>query len=271
MLGLVSYSDVGSLIRKGRYQKAIKVLRRGLEERPGDLHLRQRLVDVLSLDGKQDEALEILEDLAKEFAQAGFDAKALAMVKKMDRIAPGSADGDHRVAELIRERSEPRVFFALPGDASNNAPKSAARELLTFNAMPLFESMTSEQLFAVLRGLTLTSYEPGEVVFSEGEEGDRLYVVASGAVRVYVRDLEGRNQQVRVIEQGDFFGEISLLEHTPRSATLIAADHCELLELDRRTLADLVVDFPGVPKLIEEAAARRIESREELDARGAAG
>lgn len=102
---------------------------------------------------------------------------------------------------------------------------------------------------------------------TEGEPGDSLFLLTQGAVRTYVKNRDGRNVEVRLMEEGEFFGEISLLSGKARTATITAAGPCELLELDRRALEDISRRHPRVRTVIGEFYAKRADSQSERDAR----
>ncbi len=266
--------DVGILINRKRYTKAAKVLREQLAQRPDDVHLRQRLADVLVLDGDPAGGLDILDGMVDEFAEAGFDAKAIAILKKMQRIEPERREIEKKLAGLIKRRDREvwdrigsmEIPETPPDETDDNAVDA---NLSTFHRSPLFSTFSAEELLAVIRGLSLLTFEAGEIIVSENEPGDSLFVVASGSVRIYARDGAGHNNQVRMLEQGKFFGEISLLSGKPRSASVTAATPTELLELDRKTLDNIAEQQPQVPKIIQEVFDRRTMSPEELKARGA--
>ena len=63
----------------------------------------------------------------------------------------------------------------------------------------------------------------GEVVYREGDLGTEMYVVQSGAIRIF-RDIGGVKQELSIMEKGDFFGEIAVLEGLPRTASAEALD-----------------------------------------------
>ena len=273
--------DVGILINKKKYRRAVKVLRQQLAERPDNLHLRQRLADVLVLAGDGDGALEILDKMVDEFAEDGFDAKAIAVLKKMQRIDPDRREIEQKLTGLIKRRDRgiwERVGNAeIPESAFMNAPEIAATgldssvadaKLPAFQRSPLFATFSSDELLAVIRGLDLLTFEPGEIIVSESEAGDSLFVIAGGSVRVYVRGSGGSNNQIRMLEEGEFFGEISLLSGQPRTATITAATPAEVLVLDRRALDSIVVQHPQVPQIIKDVSASRAMSPEEVEARG---
>jgi CRP-like cAMP-binding protein len=77
----------------------------------------------------------------------------------------------------------------------------------------------------------MVSFEPGARVFSEGEQGKTMYIVQSGAVRL-LREVEGESQTLGVLEKGDFFGEMSILEGLPRTFAAEAAEAAQLIEIN---------------------------------------
>jgi hypothetical protein len=117
---------------------------------------------------------------------------------------------------------------------------------------PLFRDFSAEELAEVIRGMKLRTFEPGEILVSEGEPGRSLFVLTRGRVRAFVRDAEGRQVEVRQLEEGDFFGEAAVLTGQRRSATLTAAAECETLELDRATLDDIARRHPRVWDVLTE-------------------
>lgn len=271
--------DVGILINKKKYPKAIKVLREQLAQRPDNVHLRQRLADVLVMAGDGDEALKILDNMVDEFAEKGFDAKAIAVLKKMQRIDPDRRAIEEKLTGLIKRRDRgvwerlgnatiPDSVVKMKAVSPDAATAKLDSKLPVVQRSPLFATFSADELLAVIRGLSLLTFEPGEIIVSESEPGDSLFVVAGGSVRIYVRGSKGGNKQIRMLGEGEFFGEISLLSGQPRTATITAATPTEILELDRRTLDSIVGQHPQVPKTIKEVSASRAMSQEEVEARG---
>jgi len=105
------------------------------------------------------------------------------------------------------------------------------------------------------------SRQAGDIIVSEGEAGEGLFVLAAGAVKVMVRDGLGRSGTVCRLEEGAFFGEIAALSGAPRSATVVAAGPCEVLELDRKALDEVAARHPRVRQLLERAYAARTSDR----------
>ena len=122
----------------------------------------------------------------------------------------------------------------------------------------------------------LHRFEAGSVIFREGDLGSEMYIIQRGHVRISLK-VGGRERELAVLEKGDFFGEIALLDESPaRSATATAIDDVEVLELTSRDLDQILRRKPDIAvrmmtKLSERLreANRRFEefgSREELSA-----
>ncbi len=84
------------------------------------------------------------------------------------------------------------------------------------------------------------TYRTGATIFSEGEPGDKFYLILEGAVRIS-RFVPGMGEEaLAVVRPGNFFGEMSLIDEAPRSATAVCHDKCRLFVVNRRDLEDLL-------------------------------
>ena len=104
-----------------------------------------------------------------------------------------------------------------------------------------------------------TVYAPGQPIVCEGEPGDCMYVVQSGRVEVVKATPDGE-ERVRVLADGDFFGEMSIFEHEARSATVRALGEARVLKVDKRTLLRRMKEDPTLAFNILETMSRRIRS-----------
>jgi hypothetical protein len=102
--------DVVTLITEKKYVRAIEVLRAQMKKRRASTTLRKQLADVLVLAGKKSEAIEVLLPLSDQFAREGFAAKAVSILKKIQKIDPGRRDVDERLARLIEEKQREAVL-----------------------------------------------------------------------------------------------------------------------------------------------------------------
>jgi CRP-like cAMP-binding protein len=133
---------------------------------------------------------------------------------------------------------------------------------------PLFSDFSAGELIAIMGGLELLTFDAGDIIITEGEPGRSLFVVSSGRVKAFVRNPAGRHVQVRAMDEGSFFGEISILEGGPRTATVTAATRVDLLELDRETLDGITARYPRVLQVLEAFYRERAGSADEAVVRG---
>ena len=109
MLGFGSAQAAGlsELIAKKRYPKAIEVLREQLKGRRRDPRVRRQLADVLAMAGRPKEAVPILLELAEDLALAGAAGKAIAILKRAQRLGPGQPEVEEQLAYLINQQKAP--------------------------------------------------------------------------------------------------------------------------------------------------------------------
>ncbi len=103
--------DVVSLIAAKKYGRAVEVLKAQLRRRGANPSLRMQLADVLLLADKKKEAVALLLPLADQYANEGFAAKAVSVLKKVQKIDPGRRDVDSRLARLIEEKQREAVVM----------------------------------------------------------------------------------------------------------------------------------------------------------------
>jgi CRP/FNR family transcriptional regulator, cyclic AMP receptor protein len=110
----------------------------------------------------------------------------------------------------------------------------------------LFTGLGAESLAAIGRTLRKRHFRRGEVLFHEGDPGDTLFIVASGAVKVVVPSEEGEEAILATLRRGDFLGELALLDGAPRSAGAVALEATDVLALPRDRFAALVASEPAI-------------------------
>ncbi len=94
--------------------------------------------------------------------------------------------------------------------------------------------------------LKLRVFEAGERIFEQGERGDAMFIIRSGRVKIYSRGEGGKELTLNVYEEGDFFGEFSLIDGEPRSASAAAVERTEALVLQHQDLISLLGDHPEI-------------------------
>jgi CRP-like cAMP-binding protein len=125
----------------------------------------------------------------------------------------------------------------------------------------LFENQPAEVIRAVLVQGQLLEYGPGEIVFRQGDEGDRLYVVKSGVLEVLSTPSDAAEPvPVAYLGTGEVLGELALLTGSTRSATVRSPEHAELFAVDKTVFFDLMDTLPAFSRNLCVVLARRLET-----------
>ena len=127
------------------------------------------------------------------------------------------------------------------------------RDVRLLRAVPMFEPLSAPVIERLAHGAIHVSVPAGAAIVSEGEPGDRLYLLAEGSADVIVGGRE-----VRVLGSGEVFGEIALLRDVPRTATVRARAAVELLAVDRAPFLEALTGQARSRRLAGEVAAGRL-------------
>jgi CRP/FNR family cyclic AMP-dependent transcriptional regulator len=109
----------------------------------------------------------------------------------------------------------------------------ASVSTLLLRNVPLFAVLPEAQLSLLTRVVGRKSYPRSSTIIADGDPTDALYIVISGRLKVMMSDDEGRDVFLAILGQGEFFGDMGLVDDAPRSATVIAIEPCELLTIAR--------------------------------------
>lgn len=144
------------------------------------------------------------------------------------------------------------------------APDARAQAGAMLRREPLFGCLSDEQIDGLLRESEVNNFGRGEAVIEEGTNGDSMFVLLRGAAQVSV-NKNGSLIRVGVLRQGDCFGEMSLLTGEPRTATVRAENDCEVLEISKPVMGELLRNAPGcLNQLSKLLAQRKLETEGRL-------
>jgi len=135
------------------------------------------------------------------------------------------------------------------------------------NEISIFAGLSDVQLHKLFQLLRKTSYKAGEKVFEEGEEPSHIYIVQSGSVKLVV-NAEDTPLELIVFEEGQCFGETSVIGIQPHAATAVCVEDTELIVLSRNTLLSLYKSdlelFSTLILNIAREACRRLAKTDEI-------
>ncbi len=125
-------------------------------------------------------------------------------------------------------------------------------------AAGLFRGVEPEAAEALASSLTESDYSRGETVFVEGEQGDTLFIVLSGKIKIGRRATDGRENMLSVMGPSDMFGELSLFDPGPRTATATVLTDARLASLAHSSLRPWINDRPEIAEQLLRVLARRL-------------
>lgn len=128
---------------------------------------------------------------------------------------------------------------------------------------PLFATMEDADTRSLLASMKKIELSRGDVLFDEGQPGDRLYVIREGKIKLGRRSGDGRENLLAVLGPGEMFGELSLFDPGPRSLGASAVSDSVLYELEHGALIAALEENPGVAKHLLTALARRLRRTNE--------
>ena len=134
----------------------------------------------------------------------------------------------------------------------------------TLAEVDLFEHLNDDDCATLAQVIDVRRLAAGETLFKAGEPGESLYVVREGEVELYIKDTAGQRIPLAIVGRGEVFGELALLDRSPRTATAVAMAESELLELDRDDLLLLFKTSPAAALRLLAAMGRMTRKADEL-------
>jgi len=124
--------------------------------------------------------------------------------------------------------------------------KEESATVLTLKQVPIFHDFSNREFRDIEKLIHQRTYKPQDYVFKRQAPGEGMYILLSGKVEIFANDAQGVRNVFAVLGEGDFFGEMSLLDAEPRSASAIAIDHTVLLGFFRSDLMSLLDRNPDL-------------------------
>lgn len=224
------------------HQKRMKVrFRLGPEHRP--TRVVQLVKDSLSapLDG-------IADDPAPQCFISEFQANHVEYIVSVSITKPGQEEIiiSCLLGRISYSLSRAGILVASVPKASElrpapvDADEKRAAEIKVIRRIPIWSLLNDDELAILADRMKHVIFGPNESIVRQGEEGDSMFVLLRGSVSVVLNDGHGRMEQVATLGPGGFFGEMSLMTGDKRTATVIAVEEVESVELQKDSVADIL-------------------------------
>jgi CRP-like cAMP-binding protein len=138
------------------------------------------------------------------------------------------------------------------------ASTKAAEIVELLGRVPVFSTLEQDDLERIAQLAVPRSFEPGQIVFREGDASDTCYVVRSGRARAIREHADGRTITLATFGSGDIFGELAMFEDELRSATVEAVQHTSVVAVLGPDMRRLMVEHPGIAMRLVVALGRRL-------------
>src|SRR5687768_16587941 len=130
--------------------------------------------------------------------------------------------------------------------------------------VPLFQRLSTDERGDLERVMERHTFAAGDQILSIGEPGDSLYIVGTGSVELFVKDDSGSKIVLTVCSPGEVFGELSLFDGGPRTASALALEEATLLVLDRDDLLAFLKQHPAASLDLLTTMGQRIRTTDAI-------
>ncbi len=227
-------------LSRGEWRKALECFQHHCAQEPEDLRSRLKVAELLERLGQKKEAVQGYRKVAEAYAQDGFLLQAISINKMVLRIDPLAKEVNDRLAQLYAERA------------------NEMKPIRPFPRIPLFSDLNEQELQALLPHLQSKTFPKGSCICREGERGDSLFVITRGEVAIIRQAPKGEEVWIRNLKDGDLFGEFGYFVDQKRHATVKAITECEVLEIYRTELNEIMQIHPRLNEVLQNLFKERI-------------
>jgi hypothetical protein len=269
MLGALSDSGVVSDLlerlsssdQEGRDQ-AVELL-----ENIGDPALLKLLLPLIEADQEEHPEAEggvVLEEVLGELVAAPdpwtqmaavWTAAALGQRRLLDQPRPPGKPLAPQAGELVEQLLAQRGEKAM---SAADQPLTTMDKITFLKGSALFAALPLEELYHIALSMQEESLHQGAVVIKEGTRGDKMYIVVSGSLEVR---KAGADAPIALLAEKQVFGDMSLLDDEPRSASVVAVGEVHLLSLQRRDLERILRRYSSIAFTMMRLLSRRLREQ----------
>ncbi|KAA9012555.1 Crp/Fnr family transcriptional regulator [Niallia endozanthoxylica] len=133
--------------------------------------------------------------------------------------------------------------------------------------VPIFNHLENEQMNEVMTTARSSSYKRGEMIYKAGEQSDSLYIVSKGKIKIYRLSESGKEQLVRILNPGDFTGELALFNEGVHESYAEAIIDTQVCMIRRSDLQEFLLKYPSISLKILSEFSSRLEQSEKQTTR----
>ena len=177
----------------------------------------------------------------------------------------------YRELEVKTTREKAWEFIRSPGNLNKITPDDLSFEIIsdlpmalqtdlkvymrvkTLQTIPLFRHVDAKDLISVGEKLKQVCFSPGQTIVHQGEVGNEMYMINHGLLEV----VGSEGGHVATLQEGQFFGEMALLEDEKRAASVLAKNYCDLYVLEKEDFLEVYNQIPEIQKNVKKIVSLR--------------
>lgn len=133
---------------------------------------------------------------------------------------------------------------------------------MCISIVPIFNHLDADEMNEIMKTTNSTSHLRGQTIYNAGESSDLLYIVHKGRVKIYRLSESGKEQLVRILNPGDFTGELSLFSNSIHDAYAEAMETVELCVMNRDVFQDFLLKYPAIALKVLAEFSKRLAQTE---------
>lgn len=138
------------------------------------------------------------------------------------------------------------------------------KDKICISKVPIFSGLNWDEIMEVANITTNLKFKKGEVIFLQGDTIDKLYVINEGRVKISKISEDGKEQIIRILDPGDFMGELSLFKQSPLNDNAEALEPTVMCVIEGEKIKDIIYKNPGISIKIMEELSSRLEKSDKL-------
>ena len=139
-----------------------------------------------------------------------------------------------------------------------DAPATTPANLPEWARLEILQGMSADAIEELRQAMEVVEFAPGDAILHEGDDGDDMYILDKGTVRVQVRGTSKAATFERVLESPALFGEMALITHAPRTASVLAEEPARCLRMSSETFQAVAARTPGVAAFLTRIVGERL-------------
>lgn len=168
---------------------------------------------------------------------------------------------DTQISRHGKIQVPPLVNVGKTGDQNDSIARikanANAEDLKNLQSIPLFSGLSDQDTTALFSHAVTRTYKKNTIIIHEGDYSDSLYIILAGKVRVFLSDEEGKEVDLNLLEEGEYFGELAALDNFPRSASVVTLKESRFLIVSKKEFEICLTTNPQIAvRIIDELTTR---------------